>query len=51
MITSNSIAFIHHSHIAMITGESSRLRERKKAAIKLAAAKAAAKVVKIKPAI
>lgn len=35
---------LHHSHIAMITGESFRLRERKKAGIKLAATKNAAKV-------
>jgi DNA replication protein DnaC len=33
----------HHSHIAMITGESFRLRERKKAGIKLPAAKLAVK--------
>lgn len=35
---------LHHSHIAMITGESFRLRERKKAGIKLPAAKTATKV-------
>ncbi|HTU69155.1 MAG TPA: ATP-binding protein, partial [Candidatus Baltobacteraceae bacterium] len=35
---------LHHAHIAMITGESFRLRERKKAGIKLPAAKTAAKV-------
>jgi DNA replication protein DnaC len=34
---------LHHAHIAMITGESFRLRERKKAGIKLAAAKSAPK--------
>jgi hypothetical protein len=42
---------LHHAHIATISGESYRLRERKKAEIKLAAAKLAPKVVKIKPAI
>jgi len=35
---------LHHAHIAMITGESFRLRERKKAGIKLPPAKSAAKV-------
>jgi DNA replication protein DnaC len=35
---------LHHAHVAMITGESFRLRERKKAGIKLPGAKAAAKV-------
>ena len=35
---------LHHAHIAMITGESYRLRERKKAGIKLPAAKTAPKV-------
>lgn len=35
---------LHHSHIAMITGESFRLRERKKAGIKLPATKTAGKV-------
>lgn len=35
---------LHHSHIAMITGESFRLRERKKAGIKLPPTKTAGKV-------
>ena len=35
---------LHHAHIAMITGESYRLRERKKAGIKLPTSKSAAKV-------
>jgi DNA replication protein DnaC len=35
---------LHHAHIAMITGDSYRLRERKKAGIKLPTAKPAAKV-------
>jgi DNA replication protein DnaC len=35
---------LHHAHIAMITGESYRLRERRKAGIKLPAAKSATKV-------
>lgn len=35
---------LHHSHIAMITGESFRLRERKKAGIKLPGTKTAGKV-------
>lgn len=35
---------LHHAHIATITGESYRLRERKKAGIKLPAAKPAPKV-------
>ena len=41
---------LHHAHIAMITGESYRLRERKKAGIKLPVAKTAPKVGQIKPA-
>ncbi len=35
---------LHHAHVGMITGESYRLRERKKAGIKLPAAKSAPKV-------
>ena len=35
---------LHHAHIAMITGESYRLRERKKAGIKLLASKSVTKV-------
>lgn len=35
---------LHHAHVAMITGESYRLRERKKAGIKLPATKTAPKV-------
>lgn len=35
---------LHHAHIATISGESFRLRERKKAGIRLAAAKSATKV-------
>ena len=35
---------LHHAHIATISGESYRLRERKKAGIKLPATKLASKV-------
>ena len=35
---------LHHAHVAMITGDSYRLRERKKAGINLPAAKSEAKV-------
>lgn len=35
---------LHHAHVAMISGDSYRLRDRKKAGIKLTAAKSASKV-------
>jgi DNA replication protein DnaC len=38
---------LHHAHVAMISGESFRLRERKKAGIKLPGAKSAPKVGQI----
>jgi len=42
---------LHHAHVAMITGDSYRLRERRKAGIGLPASNSEAKGVTIKSAI